>query len=814
MDSVGKEDAERSPSVHAGSGSSSNSSDSESMNGAASIKLSALSREPLSMGSSPTLVVPEESLTGMPNVTFMPIIDTGSVRLRAGDSAELSSDAADRSTTTNSSHSPAAVNPLRSMNPAFSLSPRTASSSGFMHLSSIMPSVTIHTDKEKPPASYSFAVGTVEGRRNFITDCLRLAEYMSPQMIVEELLPSMLMVVIYDDSVCAIARVLPGVVKQVHGLNEDIFMYFMGLIMHMCCAADHEVVRQISTSLEEIMLYVSDSIAESLLLPLMMSMRVSFWSSPRAVSAALMGTFAARPCLVKASGMTVMEWFNCFIELARDKCHFVREIAASSLHQWVPAAEVHRVNLAEMPLPLVHECMMDEQSDAVRYMHVAELVRLAGGIGKEATTKYLQLPFIASSKDLSWRVRYTTAKNLGAFARLCVWPDDLLDVFIALCNDENKDIRAVVVEQLSTLVSKVVSQEVLRKMCAVATSLAKDEEPAVRESVANFLHVLLSPDVVEVYTHEQRQALFALLADNDYVVGRSAARSLEQVVLGLAEYMCPGKGNRSCGTTTGGKAGSKARRSGRHGSGRSQSDYGNNNTSPQVTTSTTPSTTAAISSVEDDECKKRAAEIISGLIDHLHIVSDSKNWRIREAVVGALRYFCAALTEEEFIPLTYIIRSLLRDPVSVVRARAVETLSEVATSYGPEWAAVMAFDLLRREFVMGGETPYTWRVVAIQSLSGILPVVDGLSPMDLRRYELMQQWMRVMMSLSEDPVSNVRLALANSIVARWEWYKGCCNHRDTIRCCVERLQRDSDVDVLNVAGKLDTSTMGREGEPF
>ncbi|KAH9600779.1 HEAT repeat [Trypanosoma melophagium] len=861
--------------------SSSINSDATIMNTVPGSRNYTVSHELGSAGSSPPLPILEETSVSVPGVMSLPILDTGAVRRGVSDSAELNSaDTAERSTTTNSSQSPAAVNPLRSMNPAFSLSPRTASSSGYLRASSNMPNVILRTDKDGASSiSYSYAVGTVEGRRNFVAECLQISEHMSTQTIVEELLPAMLMVSNYDDAACAIARILPDVLKQVQGLDENIFAFFMGLIMNMCCSANHEVVRQISSSLETIISFAGKSIIEVLLFPLVNCMRVSFWSSPRAVAAALLGILAARPAVVKVSEMSIKDWFNSFIDLARDKSQFVREVAVSSLYQWVLVAEVHRIQIAEMPLSLVHECMRDGQSDTVRYTHVAALIRLAEAIGKEASTKYLRSTFTAASKDKSWRVRYIAAKNLAAFARLCMRPDDLLSVFAALCLDDMKETRAVAIEQLGLFADNIVSQEVLGEMSVIVASLATDAESVVRESVSNLLHVLLSPQILPVYTLEQRQALFALLTDDDYVVGRSALRNLESLLVNLAKYLVS----------------PKPRSTSRLHSVNTDSNNNSLNTAPGITgtrTNTSPSTitpatttsnvvavaatvnsetstNAVVSSNNssttsrttagsikgggrgegsgigvqtkyddkhmnhspvdhsfndelsghhgkeemEDELRERASVVLSGTIDYLHIVSDSKNWRIREAVVDALRHFCMVLSREEFVPLTYIIRSLLRDPVSVVRLRASETLAAVANSYGPEWAAVMAFDFLQNEFVLGGNTPYTWRVVAIQSLSGVLPVVSGLSPMDLRRQELMQRWMRLVAVFAEDEVSNVRLALAKSIAMHWDWYIHCVHHREYIYKCVERLQRDSDMDVCRVASAFDLRQL-HDGEPF
>ncbi|RNF00484.1 putative protein phosphatase 2A regulatory subunit [Trypanosoma rangeli] len=769
---------------------------------------SAAARVTASLESSPQPSVADEAGAGdSPSMSQIPAIDALLLAQRMRESTELGSDTAEQSPTTPSSQSPVAVNPRRSLNPAFSLSPRAASGGGVLHVTSATPSVTLSTDRDAPPMEYSYALGTVEGRRNFVADVLHLARQMSMQKLVEELLPVLLLASNYEDTVCAIARVLPDVVKLVPALSEDTFVYFLGLIMNLCCAADHIALRAVAASLREIGCYVNDDIAANLLLPLLMSMLVSYWSSPRAVAASLLGVFAARPTLVEKSGMKVMQWFNCFIDLASDRCQFVQEMVVRSLHQWVAVAKAHGVNIVEMLLPLVHDCMTEEKSDVVRHLHVAELVTLAECIGKEATTRHLLSLFIEATKDTSWRVRYTAAFHLGRFSSCCcLHPDALLDVFVALCRDETKEIRAAAVEQLGVFF-RLNSPELLSKMCVVAASLAQDREVIVRTSVANFFYVFLSPSIVEEYTAEQLQALFALLTDENYIVGQSVMRSLKSVAANLSKYLNPA-GSDGERKVAGEEEFSVACNSHQ---GRRSGSAMNCSPSARADADVPP---PLLTGPVDEEQRRRATLVISGLIDQLHIVRDSKNWRMREALVVAIRYFSVTLTEEGFIPLLYLIRSLLRDPVCAVRESAIATLTAVATSYGPEWAALMAFDLFQWEFAFKARTPYVWRVVAIQSLSGILPVVSGLSPMDLRRQELIQQWMRLVRFFSEDAVSNVRLAVAKSLLAHWDWYAVCGIHHNVIRQCADRLQRDSDVGVSRVAAELDVSRLAGDGNSF
>lgn len=798
------------------------------------------------------------------DVTSVATINGVGGKIFCCDSAEYNSDVSDHNnttttttttnTTTNSNKSFSVVNTRRFMNPAFSFSPGVVSGGEKMSMSSSTQWVEIHTDRKSPPDKYIYVLGTMEGRRNFFADCHYLAKHMSVSMIINELIAAMLIASNYNDSLLSLASALPKVIGCIQDLNEDVFVYFMGIIMNLCCSVDHAVLRKIASSLAELFSRVTNEIAEDLLLPFLMSMQVSFWSSPRAVAAALLGVFATRENIVKKSGMTVKQWFDCFTALAKDKSDFVREIALSSLHQWVLVAKKYKVDFAVMPLRLFYELLEGTENNTLRHLCVTEFISLAEHMGKEMTTKYLKLPFITLCSDSVWRVRYIVAKHFGKFVTLCICADGFLDVFMALCSDENKEIRAAAIEQLAVFISNVNSEEALCKICIVATSLAKDKEPVVRMAVANLIYLFFSPNVFEVCTVEQLKIVFGLLTDEDHVVGQHATRNLEKVALNLTKYKRYLTGS-DFNTNTNIISNTSVFLQ-KFGKRRSINNTFftnvNNNDDRQnrgrnvsfCAISVMENTEISLLSSQEEECEQLQRSLCEGrreerkkgkgrqkkqqqqqqqmlkwrgsekqrelfisvldcIIDHLRTVCQSRNWRIRERAVVVIRYFSVVVSEERFLPFTRIVRSLLRDNVSAVRKGAVETLCAVASAYGPEWAALVAFDLLQNEFAAIAEQCYLWRAVAIKCLSATLCVVCRLSPMDLRRQELLQQWVRLVENFSKDAVSNVRLALAKSMVEWWGLYVECgVHHGVVIRMCLERLQHDDDVDVSRLAAGL------------
>ncbi|KAG8347541.1 putative HEAT repeat [Trypanosoma vivax] len=744
---------------------------------------------------------------------------------------------------TSSGHSYPSVGQQRLPNPVFSLGSCRSSSSRECGAEQDPQKVTLTADKEEPSTEYTYSVETLEGRRNFIEDCVHRASHMSTDRILVQMIPAMLTVATYDDSVKGVARVLPLVVRWAGESDRDVFAHFMGLIMGMCCYPERDVVREMARSLQEIVQYVSKRTVEELLIPLVMSMRVSLWSSPRAVAAALLGIFAAHEGIEQMSGVSVTQWFSYFVQLAQDDCPLVREMSIGALRQWVRVALVHGIDIEDMPLSFVRKCMCNDESDAIRCCQVDELVVLAKEVGRKKATAYLLQPFIEASKDVSWRVRYLAAKNLGVFSLLCNNPADMLDVFVLLCRDSMKETRAAAVKQLNVFSHTLVTKRIATSACLVASALACDEEALVREGVANHLHVLLSPTVIGVYSPEQVEALLVLLMDRHCHVSQSATRNLKLVVDTLVNYLRPIMLTVGVGREEGHGIPLSARGPGvcteddvggvRPWTSRSCSQHihltsGINCKDPQSSPSShgkkcTKPLTARPMTQENTEKrvnqqkrhprkrgKRREAEVddkdANRLLEHtvallgllagrLPAVSESANWRTRAAVAEVLPHFCIALTHKEFLPLMNILRSLLRDPVSAVRTCTAAALVKVARIYGPEWAAATVSDLFQNEFNIKRGTSFTERVVAVQCLSRLIPIIGGLSPVDVRRKELICRWTRMATTLSEDGVANVRLALARAIADNWVWYKSCNERQEAMRRCVEQLKNDGDTEV-------------------
>nr|CCC92816.1 putative protein phosphatase 2A regulatory subunit [Trypanosoma congolense IL3000] len=676
--------------------------------------------------------------------------------------------------------------------------------------------VLLHIREGANVEEYTYAVGTAEERRSFVVSCLRHAEHMDEQGIVKELIPGMMSMLAFSDCCLTIASVLPDFMRHASMERKDVFVYFMGLIMSLSSSSDLAVVQRISVSLRKIIQCAGDDVFEELLFPFVVSMIMSQWSSPRAVAASLMAVVAARRHASRATGWTVKQCFSRFTELTQDSCTFVRQVCAECMHDWVMVAKLRRMNIVQMPLSVVRKCIINDESDAVRYTYVAELVPLADKVGKEATSRHLLSLYIKASKDASWRVRYYAAKNLFAFTQLCAEPSSLLDVFVRLCEDEVKEVRVVIVDQLEAFSPDKGEVEVFTKACAAASLLARDEEPAVRASVAKNLYLLLSPIVMQTYLPEQRETLLGLFTDDNYSVAEGATRNVSRVLETLIAYIradtagdaanCAKPSytlvpqdehnvhpvvDASC--AQGGHAGCTT--AGKHTGGCCCGP-------PEVTTAKDvseeePFTGSTKENVGGGEemLQSSAAYVCAALADRLGYVSESRNWRLREACAHVTRYFCLAFTQQEFVPLLGIVRKLLCDPISAVRARCVDTLAIVASAYGPKMAALVMGELLKKEFEVIEEIPFIMRMMAIRCFSSLAPLIDGLPPDDVQRCELHRRWMMMLIPLAADDVPNVRLLLAKTIATQWEWYRTCSN-QDVVRQCVDRLRRDSEVDVI------------------
>lgn len=210
--------------------------------------------------------------------------------------------------------------------------------------------------------------------------------------------------------------------------------------------------------------------------------------------------------------------------------------------------------------------------------------------------------------------------------------------------------------------------------------------------------------------------------------------------------------------------------------------------------------------------RQRVEGVVAALEAQLKAISDAGNWRLRDAVVYALRYFSHVLREDQFAPLTKMTRRLLCDPVSKVRERAVETLAEVAVCYGAEWAACTVVDMLHAEFDPASQATYMRRVMAIECLAVLLPTVAGLGQQDLRRQHLLGTTTELLQQYAADSVPNVRIALAKAM-PRWKnWFASTSREIAVYNEVVHRLKEDGDVDVAEAA-KTITLIDSRDREP-
>ncbi|EPY22300.1 protein phosphatase 2 (formerly 2A), regulatory subunit A [Strigomonas culicis] len=705
-----------------------------------------------------------ERRTGSPSLP-MPPLDAR--RCSAGDGAtgESSPSARTSSGSLRDASGSGSSNPCRSLNPAFTLSPRQGSDVDTMEHSMAPPEIVLELDKPHPPERYVCDVLSTEARRVFVTQhCADLAKKMSTDRILDSLLPALLTIFELDDYAesfdnCdgCIARVLPDVIGQMDTKSVETVSYFMGLIMELCCSAESNVRADVTTALQQVCTMVDEPVLVELLLPLVLSMRLSFWVVPRAIAAGLLGALAVYPAVVQASGAPVTQWFNWFLESGSDAAVLVREAAVASLHQWVSVAKVHHVQLVLMPLPLVKEFITDDLSDTVRYLLVQEMVELATLVGPDATSKYLLGSYLMACRDPSWRVRFTAADKMGRFATKLADPAVLLPHLAQLAEDEEPEIRSAAARQLDAFAERLPGKIIESQCVPMALRLGEDCDAVVRSGAAQHYAPLILLESEAVVTSVCRRVV-QLMQDEVFSVQISAIQSLESIVRVLGT-LAPQRGD---GGPTEGRS--------------------------------SPATAFTSTKVE-----RRIATVINALVQHLFAMSDAGNWRLRDAAVHAMRFFCGILREDEFTPLTITIRTLLRDPVSEVRRQAIDSLEVVARHYGAEWAAQTTAELLHGEFSAENQKSYMWRVIAIHCLRVLLPVVSGLSIHDLRCQHMHTITVALLRQYAADTVANVRLALVKAMPRCSMWFAGGAPEQAAFNEATLALRADADAEVAGLA---------------
>ncbi|KAL7698491.1 protein phosphatase 2A regulatory subunit [Lotmaria passim] len=745
------------------------------------------------------------------------------------------------------------ANPRRSLNAAFTISPRTESDmEASEEYNSDAPSVCLELDKLDPPTKQYCNLGSLEERRTFVTQgCVAAAKAMSTQRIIDHLLPAILTAFeaddyseSFDDCAPSITRALPQVIACMEPKSTANLSYFMGLIMELCCSAEQVVVQETVASLQTIMGMVDDDVILDLFLPFVLAMRVSFWSAPRMVAASLLGHIAVRPAVLQASGLTVTDMFNYYAESGSDASAMVRAGVVTSLHDWVRVASVHHLTLAEMPLPLLRSLATDDLSDTVRYLLIEEIEKLARLIGRKSTSKYLLSTYVSAFVDPSWRVRFTAASLLGTMASLVLNADDLEVVVKTLAADEEPETRAAVARQLDAVVQHC-SPAMIQHCCAlVVEHFAEDENPVVRRSAARHCHCFVygSDEVVQTMC----TFLVKLMEDTSFVVQESAIQSLGDLITSLdksvraaeqqAELSASVSSSSSTGATTNNSNSNSNNNNSAHatGAGLSLSTTSTSSTSKQKPqpsripsppqqpvhshrnsgrhhepfrtsrlTSATASANgnqASVAEVNVARVKKRADSIASAFVDKLTLLSGSRNWRIRDVVVCVTQYFPLVLPPEEFRPLTSIICGALHDPVSAVRTQAVHTLERVAASYGGTWAAQTATELLHSDTLSPARAvSYMWRVMMIQCLEVLLPVVSELSAKDAQRQQLLAMTVALLQQYTVDRVPNVRIATALALPKWFTWFDVTDTERHAYNEAIHTLQQDTDIDVLDAS---------------
>lgn len=187
------------------------------------------------------------------------------------------------------------------------------------------------------------------------------------------------------------------------------------------------------------------------------------------------------------------------------------------------------------------------------------------------------------------------------------------------------------------------------------------------------------------------------------------------------------------------------------------------------------------------------------LIERLWLVAKSDKFRMRSLLAVQLRYLCNFLNRDQFEPLAKMLSSLLSDRIAYVRTTSRETLEVLARQYGPLWSAETLCDLLETTLPLRSAVSYTSRVILAQILGALLPIASGVhpaaSPVLWKRME--QNTALVLSTLADDAVSNVRVALAKTMLILKTYH--CSVATASQETVYAKLLRDPDPDVVRCA---------------
>lgn len=243
-------------------------------------------------------------------------------------------------------------------------------------------------------------------------------------------------------------------------------------------------------------------------IPLIQNLADADWFSSK-VSAC--GLF--RAVIVRAKDDSLRkELLSLYLQLIQDDTPMVRRTAAKNLPILIDLL-TQNLNLSTNEdwdyISSMFQRIINDNQDSVKFLTVNTLISILKFFNAKGDYSHIQ-DLLESSKKLigdeAWRVRYMAADRFDELASQFeghdIYIGELVQPFLALCEDNESDVRKAIAKQLPGFASLVKNSSVIStKVLPAAQSLSMDESEIVRASLAlsvtNLVSLMTREDAIE-----------------------------------------------------------------------------------------------------------------------------------------------------------------------------------------------------------------------------------------------------------------------------------------------------------------------------
>jgi len=178
------------------------------------------------------------------------------------------------------------------------------------------------------------------------------------------------------------------------------------------------------------------------------------------------------------------------------------------------------------------------------------------------------------------------------------------------------------------------------------------------------------------------------------------------------------------------------------------------------------------------------------------LLEDPK-WRVRAHIYEHVTLFAQMVKEDNMDEQDFckILEKAFKDPVAEARSYCIAPIPELVGILGPKWIVTKLLQVVRK-VLSNPKTKYNLRLVPIHIAEAL--ATSFASDKRVSMNELLHTVVAMMLQGTEDAISNVRLASADSLV-RFIKSGGSSSYQSNIRSVLQGLNDDEDINIRYLA---------------